>query len=102
MRYSYLKRVLFCVPLILFWQAVMIAAILHFDSSPQRWIPACFAISALLLPFVSYIAVLYDAPLLMKFSRYLKAGVLTVVAFVATFVIYAALFIAELIITGQM
>ena len=86
--------------LIVVWQLVMVAALLYSDSSPHRWIPSVFAISALLVPFISYIASVYDAPLFVKWSRVLKAAVLTLCSFVCTIIGYLVLFIVGRLLNG--
>jgi hypothetical protein len=84
------------------WQVLTVAAVLYFDSSPQRWIPSLCALAALLPPFVCYIVAVYDAPLFARWSRALKAGVLTLLSIVLTIGGYCALFFIGLFIQGKM
>ena len=88
--------------LILIWQAAMVAGVLYFDSSPRRWIPGAFGVAALLLPFVGYIAAFDDAPLLTKWSRIVKASVLTLASVAVTIVGYGVLFLTGLLIRGDL
>ena len=87
--------------LIVAWQAAMVAGFLYFDSSPRRWLPSIFGVAALLVPFVCYIAAVYDAPLLAKWSRVVKASVLTLFSVVVTICGYCLLFFAGLLIKGE-
>ena len=84
--------------LIVIWQTAMIACVLYFDSSSHRWIPGAFAVAALLLPFVGYIVACYDAPLFARWSRVLKASVLTVSSVIVTIAGYLGLFMAGLLL----
>ena len=90
MRITYFMR----LTLIVIWQAAMVTCFICFDPSPHRWIPSAFAVAALLLPFIGYIAAIYDAPFFMKWPRILKAGVLTLLSVVFTIGGYVAFFIA--------
>jgi hypothetical protein len=104
--------------LIVIWQAVMVACLLYFDSSSShRWVLSVIAISALLLPFVGYIAAVYHAPLFARWSRLfcwhwwlilnirrwraLKMLVLTSASVVVTIVGYVAFFILGLWLKGE-
>lgn len=80
----------------------MVGALLYFDSSPHRWIPSVFAVSALLVPFISYIASVYEAPLFVKWSRVAKASVLTVSSLVCTIAGYLVLFTLGLLVKGDL
>jgi len=88
--------------LIVVWQAVMVAAVLYFDSSPRRWLPSLFAVAALLVPFVCYIIVVYDLPVLAKWSRIVRASVLTLSSIVVTIAGYTVMFLADLVIRGEL
>ncbi len=96
-RTTHIKR----LALIVLWQTVMVAAALYSDSSPRRWIPAAFAVAALLVPFVAYIYAVYDAPFFVKWSRILRASVLTLLSASFTTIGYITLFFVELRIKGQ-
>ena len=98
MRATHFKR----LALIVIWQAIMVAAVLYFASSPRRWLPSVFAVAALLVPFVCYIAAAYDAPFLAKWSRILKASVLTLASVIVTIGGYCVLFFAGLLIKGEL
>ncbi len=88
--------------LILVFQAVMVAATLHFDSSPRRWLPGSFAAAAMLVPLIGYIAAVYKAPRFGKWSRVLKTGVLTLLSILATMCGYTLLFLLGLWIKGDL
>jgi hypothetical protein len=83
------------------FQAGMVSGLLYFDSSPHRWIPGDFALAALLVPFIAYMAGVYNAPLLWKWSRTLKAAVLTLVSVIATIGGYTVFFVGEVWIKGE-
>jgi hypothetical protein len=88
--------------LIVIWQAVMVACLIYFDSSTShRWILSVIAVAALLLPFIGYIAAIYDAPLFAKWPRVLKAGVFTLSSFVFTIGGYLMFFLAGYFIRGR-
>ena len=87
--------------LIVIWQTATTTCVLYFDSSPHRWIPGTFAVAALLLPFIGYIVACYDAPLFARWSRVLKASVLTVSSVVVTIAGYLGLFMAGLAMKGE-
>jgi hypothetical protein len=83
------------------WQMAMVGMIYYFDSSPHRWIPALFALSALILPFIAYIAALYDAPVFAKWPRTVKAAFLTFCSVVVTIGGYVLFFLAAFFVTGR-
>ena len=80
----------------------MVSGIVCFDSSPSRWVPGAFAVAALVLPFVAYIAAIYHAPLFAKWPRTLKAGVLTVLSIVVTIGGYLVFFTAGFLLKGAL
>ena len=77
------------------------AAVLYFDSSLCRCIPRVCAIAALLPTFNCYIAAASDAPMFARWSRALKAGVLTISSVVLTIGGYCLLFFVGLFIQGK-
>jgi len=78
------------------FQVAMVSALLYLDSSPHRWLLNALAVAALLVPFIGYMAVVWDAPLFGKWSRILKAGVLTLASIFATVGGYTLLFVGGL------
>ena len=70
------------IALIILLQSLMVAAGFYFvdsnDSNP-------FLIAALLVPFIAYVAAVYDALLLARFSRVVRASILTLSSIVVTF-----------------
>jgi hypothetical protein len=81
--------------LVVAWQAAMVACLIYFDSAKShRWILDVVAVAALLLPFIGYIASVYDAPIFARWPRAIKAGVFTLGSFVLTFGGYLAFFLA--------
>jgi hypothetical protein len=97
MRSAHFKR----LALIVVYQMLMVAAVLYFDSFSRRWIPGVFAIAALLLPFICYIAAVYDTPVFARWSGALKAGVLTLSSVIMTIGGYCILFFTGLFIQGK-
>ncbi len=89
-RFKYLKR----LALVGFWQTLMVFGVLSFDSSPYRWVPSVFAVAALLVPFVGYIAAGYDAPVFARWSPILKMTILTLSSLLVTVVGYTIVMLA--------
>lgn len=88
--------------LIAVWQTVMVTAVLYFDPSPREWISSTFAVAALLVPFIGYIAALYDIPLLARWPRILRVAVLTLLSLLVTVGGYCILFFAVLLARGEL
>ncbi len=80
--------------LIVAWQVVMVACLIYFDSAKShRWILDVVAVAALLVPFIGYIAAVYDAPIFARWPRILRAGVFTLCSFAFTFGGYLTFFL---------
>jgi hypothetical protein len=94
MRTTHFKR----IALIVVWQATMLTGALYYDRFPN--LSNAFIAAALSLPFLGYIAALYDAPLFAKWSRGSKGMVLTVLSLVLTIAGYVALFLTGIMIKG--
>jgi hypothetical protein len=88
--------------LIIVWQTVMVAAVLYFDSPRRVWLPSLFAVSALLVPFIGYIAAIYNAPILAHWPRVARAFVLTLASALATLGGYYVLFAAGSLLMGRL
>jgi hypothetical protein len=90
--------------LIVIWQALMVAALFYSDlnATSRRWIPSIFGLAALPLPFVFYIAALYDAPLFARWHRILKASVLTLSSVIVTVGGYSIMFYTGLLIEEKL
>ena len=84
------------------YQAVMVSAALFLESSSHRWIFGLFILAAVIVPFIGYIATLYQAPLFGKWSRTLKAGVSTLASLIVTIGGYTLLFNAGSWIKGDL
>jgi hypothetical protein len=78
------------------FQALMVSAVLYFDSSPHHWMFNAFAIAALLVPFIAYVVMAYKIPMFNKWPRPVKAGVLTLASIFLTVAGYTLLFYAGL------
>jgi hypothetical protein len=86
---------------ILAFQGAMVAALVYFDSSPHQWIPSLFAIVAMLVPLVGYVAAFYHAPLFGQWSRTLKTSVLILASIIVTMACYTLLLLAGLFCKGD-
>ena len=75
--------------LVAVFQALLVAALLYldsrpFESKPPRWIPNSIAIAMLLIPFISYVLVAFNAPIFQKWSRTRKTIILPIFSFLLT------------------
>jgi hypothetical protein len=73
------------VVLILAVQCAFGAGIILSQSAALSWLGMAAGIGFLIIPFIGYIAALYDLPLLARFSPILRTACLTLFSTVATF-----------------
>ncbi len=94
-------RFFILLALIPVWQAAVVTAVLHFDSSPERWLPSLFVVAAILIPLIGYLAVGYQIPVFERLSRVLRVGILTLLSVFVTICGYAGLFVVGLHVQDQ-
>lgn len=80
MRVSYLKRGL----LVFAFQAIAMAAAIRCENTSLQWLSFVAAFAHAIVPFIGYIVVLYNAPMLTDRSRLLKTAALTFFSIAAT------------------
>jgi len=80
----------------------MVAAVVLCDALSRRWIPGAFGASALLLPFVCYIAAVDDAPIFARWNRILKASVVTLSSVILTVGGYLIFFFTGLLFSPKL
>ncbi len=74
----------------------------NFNATAPRWIPSIFGVAALPLPFVFYIAAVYDAPMFARWQRILKAIVVTIGSVIVTVGGYLIFFSTGLVILEKL
>jgi hypothetical protein len=70
--------------LILVAQCILVAAMILTSDQNVHWLPAAFGVCFWVVPFVSYIVALYDAPALARWSPFLRAACLPLLSAVMT------------------
>src|ERR1019366_5975795 len=89
MRVAYITR-LTLTPV---WQIATVAAALYFyfNSWPRCWPSILFAIAAILIPFIGYLAAEYQIQLFKRLTRIPRVGILTLLALLVTVFGFAGL-----------
>jgi hypothetical protein len=75
-------------------QCALMFAVVVFDESELRWLPAIFAVCFWLLPFVCYIVALYRVPMFSRWSPVLRMACVTVISLVVSAVGGFAIFLS--------